>query len=192
MLHTEEEDGSVIPVWEEIQDELQDVVVLKDVMASRKASDGLELEYHRIPMTAEKPPDFSDLQDLVDVVLASSNNTPIVVNCQLGRGRSTLASVRVSSKSTRGLFILSQIILLLIRQWLESRRLPTTPTTPFKRTLSMMSMPPMDRVEPPRNRQSYQIINSEHFIRDALDARFLRDTRSLAGCSQRARCQEYS
>ncbi|KAJ7822077.1 inositol hexakisphosphate-domain-containing protein [Mycena olivaceomarginata] len=144
LLHTEEEDGSVIPVWEEIQDELQDVVVLKDVMASRKASDGLELEYHRIPVTAEKPPDFSDLQDLVDVVLASSNNTPIVVNCQLGRGRSTLAS----------------IILLLIRQWLESRRVPMTPTTPFKRTLSMMSMPPMDRAEPPRNRQSYQIINS--------------------------------
>jgi protein-tyrosine phosphatase len=47
-------------------------------------------------MTAEKPPDFSDLQDLIDVVLASSNNTPIVVNCQLGRGRSTLASVRAA------------------------------------------------------------------------------------------------
>ncbi|KAJ7300604.1 hypothetical protein DFH08DRAFT_828294 [Mycena albidolilacea] len=29
-------------------------------MASHKASDGLELEYHRMPMTAEKPPDFSD------------------------------------------------------------------------------------------------------------------------------------
>ncbi|KAF7374402.1 hypothetical protein MSAN_00324300 [Mycena sanguinolenta] len=146
LLHTEDEDGTVIPVWEEIQNELEDVVVLKDVMASRRALDGLELEYHRIPMTAEKPADFSDLQDLIDVVLASSNNTPIVVNCQLGRGRSTLTS----------------IILLLIRQWLESRRLPTTPTIPFnKRTLSMMSMPPMDPIEQPkRNRQSYQIINS--------------------------------
>ncbi|KAJ6512734.1 inositol hexakisphosphate-domain-containing protein [Mycena sanguinolenta] len=146
LLHTEAEDGSVIPVWEEIQNELEDVAVLKDVMASRKALDGLELEYHRIPMTAEKPADFSDLQDLIDVVLASSNNTPIVVNCQLGRGRSTLAS----------------IILLLIRQWLEARRLPTTPTIPYKnRTLSMMSMPPMDPIEQPkRNRQSYQIINS--------------------------------
>ncbi|KAJ7112000.1 inositol hexakisphosphate-domain-containing protein [Mycena epipterygia] len=143
LLHTESEDGSVIPVWEEIQDEVKDVVVLKDVMATHKAIDGLE--YHRIPMTAEKPPDFSDLQDLIDVVLASSNDTPIVVNCQLGRGRSTLAS----------------IILLLIRQWLESRRLPTTPTTPKnKRTLSMMSMPPMEPVEPSRNRHSYQIINN--------------------------------
>ncbi|KAJ7081810.1 inositol hexakisphosphate-domain-containing protein [Mycena belliarum] len=144
LLHSEAEDGSVIPVWEEIQK--ADVVVLKDVMASHKATDGLELDYHRIPMTAERPPDFSDLQDLIDVVLASSNNTPIVVNCQLGRGRSTLAS----------------IILLLIRQWLESRRLPTTPETPRnkRRTLSMMSLPPMDPVEPSKNRHSYQIINN--------------------------------
>ncbi|KAJ7168617.1 inositol hexakisphosphate-domain-containing protein [Mycena filopes] len=145
LLHSESNDGSVIPVWEEIQNEVQDVVVLKDVMASYKVVDGLELDYHRIPMTAEKPPDFSDLQDLIDVVLASSSNTPIVVNCQLGRGRSTLAS----------------IILLLIQQWLQSRRLLTTPTTSWtKRTLSMMSLPPMDPVEPPRNRHSYQIINS--------------------------------
>ncbi|KAJ7707320.1 inositol hexakisphosphate-domain-containing protein [Mycena rosella] len=145
LLHSEADDGSIIPVWEEIHNEIEDVVVLKDVMASHKAIDGLELDYHRIPMTAEKPPDFSDLQDLIDVVLASSNNTPIVVNCQLGRGRSTLAS----------------IILLLIRQWLESRRLATTPITPRnQRTLSMMSLPPMDPVEPPRNRHSYQIINN--------------------------------
>ncbi|KAJ7145106.1 inositol hexakisphosphate-domain-containing protein [Mycena crocata] len=145
LLHSEAEDGSVIPVWEEIQNELEDVVVLKDVMASHKAIDGLELDYHRIPMTAEKPPDFSDLQDLIDVVLASSNDTPIVVNCQLGRGRSTLAS----------------IVLLLIRQWLEFRRLPTTPTTPAKRrTLSMMPLPPMEPVDPSKNRHSYQVINN--------------------------------
>lgn len=67
--------------------------MLKDVMAAHRAIDGLELDYHRIPMTAESPPDSSDLQDLIDVVLSASSNTPIVVNCQLGRGRSTLASV---------------------------------------------------------------------------------------------------
>ncbi|KAJ7757743.1 inositol hexakisphosphate-domain-containing protein [Mycena maculata] len=145
LLHSEAEDGSVIPVWEEIQNELNDVVVLKDVMASHSKIDGLELDYHRIPMTAEKPPDFADLQELMDVVLSSSNNTPIVVNCQLGRGRSTLSS----------------IILLLIRQWLDNSRLPTTPTIPItKRTLSMMSMPSMDRGDPSRNRHSYQIINN--------------------------------
>ncbi|KAJ7649811.1 inositol hexakisphosphate-domain-containing protein [Roridomyces roridus] len=142
LLHTEGEDGTIFPVWEEIQNELDDVVVLKDVMASRSAmSDDLELEYHRIPMTAEKPPDFSDLQDLIDVVLGSSNDTPIVVNCQLGRGRSTLASV----------------LLLLIRQWLDSSRSLMTPATPgvFSRKLSSISLPPMVK-----SRHSYHIINN--------------------------------
>ncbi|KAJ6610725.1 inositol hexakisphosphate-domain-containing protein [Mycena sp. CBHHK59/15] len=149
LLHSEAEDGSVIPIWEEIQNEREDVVVLKDVMASQKAIDSLELDYHRVPMTAEKPPDFSDLQDLIDVVLGSSSDTPIVVNCQLGRGRSTLAS----------------IILLLIRQWLDSRRLPTTPTTPrnVKRTISTMTTMTTDSIEsnpPAGNRHSYQVINN--------------------------------
>jgi len=91
LLHSETPDGTVVPIWEEVQPE--NVVVLKDVMASRKATNDVELQYNRIPVTAERPPDFSDLSDLIDVVLRSSTNTPIVVNCQLGRGRSTLSSV---------------------------------------------------------------------------------------------------
>ena len=94
LLHTETADGSVIPIWEEVQSE--DVDVLKNVMASRQtAANGFELCHIRIPITAEHPPDFSDLSELIDVVVNNdSSNTPIVVNCQLGRGRSTLTSVR--------------------------------------------------------------------------------------------------
>src|ERR1700683_5421128 len=94
LLHTETADGSVIPIWEEVRSE--DVDVLKDVMASRQtAADGVELYHIRIPITTERPPDFSDLRELIDVVVRNdSSNTPIVVNCQLGRGRSTLTSVR--------------------------------------------------------------------------------------------------
>lgn len=93
LLHTETADGSVIPIWEEVRGE--DVAVLKDVMASRQtAADGVKLDHIRIPITAEHPPDFSDLSELIDVVVRyNSSNTPIVVNCQLGRGRSTLTSV---------------------------------------------------------------------------------------------------
>ena len=90
LLHSETSDGSVIPVWEEVYS--QDVCVLKDVMSSRKHKDGVELAYLRIPITAERPPDFSDLTELIEVALRNPN-TPIVVNCQLGRGRSTLTSV---------------------------------------------------------------------------------------------------
>lgn len=91
LLHTETPDGAVVPVWEEVQDE--DVMVLKDIMASRQDEDGVQLQYARIPITAERSPDFSDLNELIAVSLRVSRDTPIVVNCQLGRGRSTLASV---------------------------------------------------------------------------------------------------
>lgn len=91
-MHTETTDGTVVPVWEEVTEE--NVLVLKDVMAARRATSGIDLHYSRVPITAERPPDFADLGDLIGVVLRTSPNTPIVVNCQLGRGRSTLASVR--------------------------------------------------------------------------------------------------
>lgn len=68
-------------------------MVLKDIMESRHFSDGVSLQYCRIPITAEKPPDYADLKELIEVVLRTPPSTPIVVNCQLGRGRSTLASV---------------------------------------------------------------------------------------------------
>lgn len=91
LLHTETHDGSVVPVWEEI--DTANISVLKDIMASRKRlHDGIELKYARVPITAERPPDFSDLTDLIDVALRNPN-TPIVVNCQLGRGRSTMTAV---------------------------------------------------------------------------------------------------
>ncbi|KAJ3508107.1 hypothetical protein NLJ89_g5936 [Agrocybe chaxingu] len=142
LLHTETADGTVVPIWEEVLPE--DVVVLKDIMASRREVNGVSLQYNRIPITAEKPPDFADLTELIEVVLRTSPNTPIVVNCQLGRGRSTLASV----------------ILVLIREWLEVHR-PSPPTTPFsaRRTLSMS----MTLTEPPvklPHRYSYQVINN--------------------------------
>lgn len=71
---------------------------MKETMASRKHfEEGVELVYARIPITAEKVPDFSDLSELMDVVIGTyASDTPIVLNCQLGRGRSTLTSVSYS------------------------------------------------------------------------------------------------
>lgn len=91
LLHTETADGAVVPVWEDVHPD--DVVVLKDIMSASEHTQGLSLQYTRIPITAEKPPDYSDLKALIEVVLRTSPDTPIVVNCQLGRGRSTLATV---------------------------------------------------------------------------------------------------
>jgi protein-tyrosine phosphatase len=94
LLHTELANGSVMPVWEKVDPE--DVMVLKDVMAAKNASGcGVEIVYNRVPITAERAPDFADLADLIEVVVRNqSSQRPIVLNCQLGRGRSTMTSVR--------------------------------------------------------------------------------------------------
>ncbi|KAF8223849.1 hypothetical protein L208DRAFT_1314989 [Tricholoma matsutake] len=144
LLHTETADGTVVPVWEEVIEE--NVLVLKDIMEARRDAKGVNLHYTRVPITAEKPPDFADLSDLIDVVMRTSISTPIVVNCQLGRGRSTLAS----------------IILLLIRKWLDLHRLVPTPTTPRydKRSfLLIANLAPMEPT-PVKARHSYQVINN--------------------------------
>jgi len=95
LLHTETSDGSVISIWEEVQPE--DVAVLKDIMTSQQSGCGIEVQYARIPITAERPPDLSDISELMELVVRTdSMNTAIVVNCQLGRGRSTLTSVRIA------------------------------------------------------------------------------------------------
>ncbi|KAJ8072928.1 hypothetical protein PM082_016488 [Marasmius tenuissimus] len=139
LLHTETEDGTVIPVWEDV--EPSNVVVLKDIMEMRPDTHGVELIYDRIPITAERPPDFNDLTELIDLVLRSSFDTPIVVNCQLGRGRSTLAS----------------IILTMIQKWLAAHR-PTTPRiTQVDRSFSFSEGSDQAAAQ---HRHSYQVINN--------------------------------
>lgn len=92
LLHTETAGGSVIPVWEEVQP--GGVAVLKNIMASRQSVAGVQLQYIRIPITPERSADFSDINELMDLAARTeSSGNAIVVNCQLGRGRSTLASV---------------------------------------------------------------------------------------------------
>ncbi|KAH9915114.1 inositol hexakisphosphate-domain-containing protein [Fomitopsis serialis] len=148
LLHTETPDGSVIPVWEEV--ESQNVSVPKDIMATRKhIDDCAELAYARIPITAERPPDFTDLSELIDVMVRNSaSRAPIVVNCQLGRGRSTMTAV----------------ILLLIQQWLEKaaeQHASQSPRKPTRSLPSAVSVPPADGVlDQHCVRQSYQVINN--------------------------------
>lgn len=96
LLHTETTDGTVVPVWEEVRSE--EVEVIRDIMQQREdLGNNIRLYYRRIPITAEKPPDFEDFSELMEVVIQTySSNTPIVLNCQLGRGRSTMTAVSAS------------------------------------------------------------------------------------------------
>lgn len=124
LLHSEDANGDIFPVWQEVQND--DVKTLQDVMNSVSeevksmalpAHQGSgsyirELEFRRIPFTAEKPPDYEDLTALLQVVLRARGSA-IVTNCQLGRGRSTLASVLV----------------LLVANWLRKHQVEVSGST---------------------------------------------------------------
>ncbi|CAE6502206.1 unnamed protein product [Rhizoctonia solani] len=141
LLHTENADGSVIPIWDEADP--KDIAVPKDTMSAQ--ADDVEIAYKRIPITSERPPDFSDIEALADVVIRTdSERTPIVLNCQLGRGRSTVAS----------------IVVLLLQEWLKVGRGRAHARTP-RRGMSMLSVPSREReVSELKPRLSYQIINN--------------------------------
>ncbi|CAE6436067.1 unnamed protein product [Rhizoctonia solani] len=141
LLHTENADGSVMPIWDEADP--KDIAVPKDTMSGQV--DEVEVAYKRIPITSERPPDFSDIEALADVVIRTdSERTPIVLNCQLGRGRSTVAS----------------IVVLLLQEWLKSGRGRAHARTP-RRGMSMLSVPSREReASELKPRLSYQIINN--------------------------------
>ncbi|VDC06830.1 unnamed protein product [Peniophora sp. CBMAI 1063] len=150
LLHTEVNDGAVIPVWEDARP--GDVAVLKEVMNSRRthpSSDGLpplEVSYVRIPITAEHPPDFSDFGALIALALSTDMaNTPVVLNDQLGRGRASLAAV----------------ILVLVQNWLHRDRETTAPMLQRSQSMSRISgVGDAGMNETPIRRQSYQVINN--------------------------------
>lgn len=101
LLHGESEDGHIIPIWEDclpdavstikeviqvIQKEEKDELL--DLESARASS--LRIEYFRVPITAENPPDLIDIDLLLRIMTrVSLEKTSIVLNCQMGSGRST-------------------------------------------------------------------------------------------------------
>lgn len=87
LLHTEADDGTVHVVWEVVEGAAS-IQTLREVMdeAARNAGLGDETwAYRRIPITAEKSPDFSDVKDIVEIVAQLDvDRSAIIVNCQLG------------------------------------------------------------------------------------------------------------
>lgn len=132
----------MVPVWDEADP--KDIAVPKEIMSSQV--DDVDIAYTRIPITSERPPDFSDIEAMADVVIRTdSERTPIILNCQLGRGRSTIAS----------------IVVLLLQEWLKSSRGRGPSRTP-RRGMTMLSLSSRERDAPKKlpPRVSYQIINS--------------------------------
>jgi protein-tyrosine phosphatase len=109
LLHSETDFGKIVPVWE---DSSQDTVLsLQEAMKLVKeemcihspntstqdlldSSSKIALNYHRVPQTAESTPEPEDLDNLVQVLrTVNLQSTSIVINCQIGIGRSTVGMV---------------------------------------------------------------------------------------------------
>ncbi|KZT41862.1 hypothetical protein SISSUDRAFT_1069720 [Sistotremastrum suecicum HHB10207 ss-3] len=149
LLHSEEADGSITPTWEDVAS--GDVHVLKEIMEKRQFGEGrVKLVYHRVPITSEQSPDFSDISQIWDVITRSDlQNNPIVLNDQLGRGRSTMASM----------------IVFLLQRWLSQKSLAQSISMTRMRSTKSRRRSSATRTEDevPRRttpKQSYQPINN--------------------------------
>jgi protein-tyrosine phosphatase len=112
LLHAESSSGAIVPLWEDCNEE--NVLSLKEAMEIVKKemssseiyssktdlstiNQCLDLIYYRVPQTAESSAEAVDLDNLV-MILSGVDllNTAIVLNCQIGFGRSTSGTIITS------------------------------------------------------------------------------------------------
>ncbi|KAI8829287.1 inositol hexakisphosphate-domain-containing protein [Chytriomyces cf. hyalinus JEL632] len=130
-----ERNHAIHPVWEECSAE--HVLTVREVVDLLK-HEGYPLEYYRVPLTAERAPDPGDLDYMVKILSTIDlKNTAIVVNCQMGLGRSTVGTIVTS----------------LILDWLKG----------FKLSCEDLSSPRLSPIQIPASNQkplNYQVIHS--------------------------------
>ncbi|CEP08320.1 hypothetical protein [Parasitella parasitica] len=157
LLHGEDKEGNVLSSWEEV--DIQDIMTVREVMefaaleiqqerelsdnddneASQKTFANNFLEYHRVPITAEKAPEWRDFDDLTALVTGVNlSKTAIIMNCQVGLGRSTTGT----------------IIATLLSRWIRPKS--TASSTNSSLRSSRSELPAQSSVQYP----NYQIINS--------------------------------
>ncbi|KAL7332462.1 hypothetical protein PS15p_204505 [Mucor circinelloides] len=158
LLHGEDKNGNVLSSWEEV--DLQDIMTVREVMEfaaleiqqERELSDNDDneeqsrrnlvnnlLEYHRVPITAEKAPEWRDFDDLTSLVTGVDlSKTAIIMNCQVGLGRSTTGT----------------IIATLLTRWIRPKNNISSSNSSVRSSRSELAL--QSSVQYP----NYQIINS--------------------------------
>ncbi|KAG2199112.1 hypothetical protein INT46_010520 [Mucor plumbeus] len=114
LLHGEDKDGNVLAAWEEVN--TNDIMTVREVMTSvaveiaeeldsdTSSSDSSAtkvalrhedvLDYCRVPVTAEKAPEWCDFDEIRNLITSTDlSKTALIMNCQVGLGRSTLGTV---------------------------------------------------------------------------------------------------
>ena len=101
LLHGENCDGTIVPIWEDCLSDaistIKEVISIvqneeiQHILESEVArSSNLKIEYFRVPITAENPPDLVDIDLLLGIMTRINlEKSSIVLNCQMGSGRST-------------------------------------------------------------------------------------------------------
>ena len=107
LLHSETEGGKVTPIWEDcspsavlsLNDAMKMIKLEKEVNESHTSMLSLydnvvELTYHRVPLTAEAAPDTEDFDHMIEILKTIHlENFAVILNCQIGHGRSTTGTV---------------------------------------------------------------------------------------------------
>ncbi len=90
LLHEETPDGKVQARWVSV-----DAASLKTPLEvfQQMTREGFQVDYARIPVTDEKVPEEADFDALVARLKGVPADTPLVMNCHAGRGRTTTAMV---------------------------------------------------------------------------------------------------
>jgi predicted protein tyrosine phosphatase len=88
LVHEERSDSTIVPVWINADD----VQTPRQVYESLKQQ-GFLVEYARIPISPEQPPQYKHTEHFVNVVRNASNQAPLIFNCGMGLGRTTCAMV---------------------------------------------------------------------------------------------------
>eukprot|EP01062_Namystynia_karyoxenos_P020611 TRINITY_DN17801_c0_g1_i2.p1 TRINITY_DN17801_c0_g1~~TRINITY_DN17801_c0_g1_i2.p1 ORF type:complete len:1397 (+),score=353.99 TRINITY_DN17801_c0_g1_i2:178-4368(+) len=86
--------GEVFAYWRRIRHDEQVMTVSQAF--DRLREEGFNVHYVRLPITDEKPPKDTDVDTLLRElwsVHCDHPNAPVIFNCQLGRGRTTTATV---------------------------------------------------------------------------------------------------
>ncbi|KAI9144841.1 inositol hexakisphosphate-domain-containing protein [Paraphysoderma sedebokerense] len=145
LLHSETAEGKVIPLWEDVI--IDNVLTLKEAM---NLAD-IRVHYHRVPVTAEATPDETDFDHIMQVLASEDwKNSAIVVNCQVGLGRSTYGTIVTS----------------LVVNWLSGYKSFNTPSIASDAS----------GIVSPQPKATYQIIHSLlRTIRNGLEVKKLVD-----------------
>jgi protein-tyrosine phosphatase len=112
LLHSESESGEITPLWEDcteenvlslrnamdiVQREMDSTFVHSSMADLSERTKCSNLIYYRVPQTAETPPQAEDMDNLIRILSGVDlNNTSVVLNCQIGFGRSTSGTIIVS------------------------------------------------------------------------------------------------